>query len=97
MSIITKIIMRLMEGWSQRKKISMVPSSRESNMLATIGIPISSLFSAVCDPAGETGRCRKQKYREYLKNRLQHGVIINEGIKINVELILLVECRMPWA
>ena len=35
-------------------------------------------FPAVCNPAGETGRCGEKIHGEDLKDRLQHGEIINE-------------------
>jgi hypothetical protein len=47
-------------------------NNRNSNIL-----PLSTIGK----PAGKTGGCSEQIHGEYLKNRLQHGVIINEGMQ----------------
>jgi hypothetical protein len=81
-----KIIVGLMKGWGLAEK-DQHSAKQQGEQYAGKDWNSNFLpFSAVCDPTGKTGRCRKQIYREYLKNRLQHGVIINEGIKINFEL-----------
>lgn len=64
---------------TERQREQETGDERNSNILS---------FSAICNPAGKTRRCGKQIERKRLKNRLQHGVIISEGGKINGEIIL---------
>lgn len=76
-----KIIVGLMKGWglagqdqqgAKQQGEQYAAKDRNSNILP---------FSIVCDPAGKTGHCRKQIHCKYLKNRLQHEVIIYQAHK----------------